>query len=682
MQELVSPESLDELDRRVYDLAIQPMPLAEIAVRLGVPVGQADERLQRVFRRLGVSDRAGLRALAAAPAPAVAEEPEFAIGAEPEYVIGEELTERPLKRASRRNVLAAGGVVALSAAVAGGVLRLRAGGDEARKPTGAEPTSVATTLAAVLPIQTDGGLGTRWIRDSWGPGGEAINADAGLFLLDTDLGAVTGYWFNPVTPAQPGEAATRYFNYRTGYGGRLIAASASTGREYLIHRSKDDVSWSWDASELRIIALGGLPDNYLLVEEVSGNSGLGKFHVLTLPPGDRDLKVRTSFELPAKDGLSQGIFRPGGQEVLLWTGERSSPLLYLVHATTGDTKLLLGKPGTASALSGISWFIMPFEVYGDWVRTTWLVRGSDGTAVYLSASFDWDGNVVHDIFHGGFDISFSPDGRRFVREQVERMTPVPDTEGEREFWTNAESGEWGKPPEFRIRSASVHYGDGLPPRRWLADGSGFVSLVRGPSHPSGQVRYQGAIYSSDGSKSTRIPLLHAALEQKRWFESSWNLGPVPSPYDANLIAFGRTTLYDVARNLFRSPNVASPSGPDHIDPWCAGPGLFVFALPHGGHGGASAPLLLPPKVEKPPADEEMRFVVQGTGNGLNLRNGPSTADRVLLTVAEGTELRIAEDKSQPVGRRSSIQAESGAWVYVEAPGKIYGWVFAEYLAWA
>ena len=44
MQEWGTPEALGELDRRIYDLAIQPMPLAEIAVRLGVPVGQADDR--------------------------------------------------------------------------------------------------------------------------------------------------------------------------------------------------------------------------------------------------------------------------------------------------------------------------------------------------------------------------------------------------------------------------------------------------------------------------------------------------------------------------------------------------------------------------------------------------------------------------------------------------------------
>lgn len=81
-----TPDTLDALDRRVYDLAILSIPLAEIAVRLGVPVAQADERVQRVCQRLRVGDRSALRAMQ----PGLPEESsatEYVIDFVDEYVI-------------------------------------------------------------------------------------------------------------------------------------------------------------------------------------------------------------------------------------------------------------------------------------------------------------------------------------------------------------------------------------------------------------------------------------------------------------------------------------------------------------------------------------------------------------------------------------------------------------------
>ncbi|MGE0601418.1 MAG: hypothetical protein AB7J35_18380 [Dehalococcoidia bacterium] len=68
MEPPFTPDTLDELDRRVYELAVQHIPLAELAVRLGVPVPQADEKLQRLYSRLGIANRDALRALSRRPA--------------------------------------------------------------------------------------------------------------------------------------------------------------------------------------------------------------------------------------------------------------------------------------------------------------------------------------------------------------------------------------------------------------------------------------------------------------------------------------------------------------------------------------------------------------------------------------------------------------------------------------
>ncbi|MBE0610575.1 MAG: hypothetical protein IH609_14440, partial [Dehalococcoidia bacterium] len=97
-----TPDDLDELDRRVYDLAVQSIPLAEIAVRMGVPVPQADERIQRVCNRLGVADRAALRAGLATPARAPDEGPVIGL----DFAIPDFEPEAP--RHSRRAVLAGG----------------------------------------------------------------------------------------------------------------------------------------------------------------------------------------------------------------------------------------------------------------------------------------------------------------------------------------------------------------------------------------------------------------------------------------------------------------------------------------------------------------------------------------------------------------------------------------------
>ena len=127
VQDFVTPDTLDELDRRVYDLAIQHIPLAEMAVRLGVPVSQADDKLQRVFRRLGVEDRDGLRAIESKPVPPpdpATPDPspnEYVIGGD-DYVIGldtpapEGAAER---RFSRRAVLGAWGAAALAVGTGG-----------------------------------------------------------------------------------------------------------------------------------------------------------------------------------------------------------------------------------------------------------------------------------------------------------------------------------------------------------------------------------------------------------------------------------------------------------------------------------------------------------------------------------------------------------------------------------
>ena len=49
-------DRLAEADRRLYDLARAGLPLAEIGVKLGVTLSEADRRLDALVVRLGLPD--------------------------------------------------------------------------------------------------------------------------------------------------------------------------------------------------------------------------------------------------------------------------------------------------------------------------------------------------------------------------------------------------------------------------------------------------------------------------------------------------------------------------------------------------------------------------------------------------------------------------------------------------
>src|SRR5690606_21147269 len=99
-----------------------------------------------------------------------------------------------------------------------------------------------------------------------------------------------------------------------------------------------------------------------------------------------------------------------------------------------------------------------------------------------------------------------------------------------ELWPAIEVGLPGADePDFRLLSASTSYGDNLPGNRWLADGSGFVAMVRGPeADGSNADAYEYAIISTDGQTVTRIPL-PPPIDEPRWYNRNARRGAVPSP---------------------------------------------------------------------------------------------------------------------------------------------------------
>jgi hypothetical protein len=333
VQDIVTPDTLDELDRRVYDLALQQIPLAEMAVRLGVPVAQADEKLQRVFRRLGVEDREALRAIASKPPEPPAPGPnEYVIGGD-DYVIGLDTAEpEPAaeRRFSRRAVLGAWAAAALAVGVGGVATATRGGRGNSSKLLGESDARVAELGGPLLPIEIRGGVGEGFKREHWLPG-EVIPWEHGLFSMFLTTGDITGYQFID----QP---QSKFQNYKTGANGRYVwAEDRENLRGYLLDTVVSKSS-SWPLDDLRLVSAGmSLPPSgsWLLFEEMSGLSGTGRFHVSA-----DGISVKNSFELPVP-GLGLGsdvVTMPGKHVVHLW-GHAVAPTLFRIDLESGAVTL-------------------------------------------------------------------------------------------------------------------------------------------------------------------------------------------------------------------------------------------------------------------------------------------------------------------------------------------------------
>ncbi|MCL4242934.1 MAG: SH3 domain-containing protein [Dehalococcoidia bacterium] len=682
-----TPDDLDELDRRVYDLAVQSIPLAEIAVRMGVPVPQADERIQRVCNRLGVADRAALRAGAgtAVSQPNVAAGPVIGL----DFAIPDIDPEPP--KHSRRAVLAGGAAALALFGGAAAVALTRRGGSPAspaatetpsREPS---PTPPADDFGG-LPIQVEGGLNQRfetraWVKDA------PIDWDHGLFRMFPNTGDVQGFRFIELEPPRSGQSG--FVLYKIGPGGRFVWAMHGDGRAYLLDVLNTERSWSWPIEDLRLVTAGTASHGvWVVFEELESRQGTGRHHVFSAAPG-QNLELQSSFELPPTGLGMPPLWSPDGSHLAIWSGgDTSDPQLHLIQASTGrivqSSHVIPPRDGKAAWPMNLQQLDRGFggflAVWGYPANTPTASPPREGQLLLWSGA--WTAQGSGRVMPLEWTSRFSPDGQYHLFEVPLRHVYLESGEGVREFWTAVSvSGLEASAPGWSMLSTSIGYGDGQPANPWLADSSGFVAMVRGPEPPDRPWdAYEYAIISTDGRTITRIPLPPVA--DLEWFRANSMRSPAPCPYDPDLIAFGRLELYNRRTGEWLTANITSQAGPDHLDPWAAGAGQIVFALPHGGHGGASPPILLTPKRVEGAADPEFRFVVARTGDGLNLRTGPSTGSDVIGVLPDGTLVELAEDVKMPVGQRGAIRNEEGTWLYVRTQSGEHGWVSAAYLDWA
>ena len=451
----------------------------------------------------------------------------------------------------------------------------------------------------------------------------------GIFFMDTETGRTTRY-------------RSRGGWEGAGRDDRWVYAFEN-GHQLLLDRWSSR-SWRSMVPELRVLAASrehllldvpGDPDGrYLLVDDEL--SEVARFPI----PG----------ELPASGGA---LFSPDGRTVALATKGSAA---YLVDVATGVARVV-PEPRSSEeweTIRGSS--VSPVREGRDVLVTTSYHRPADG---HWSEQrrFTWDGEELP--WDERWD-DLSPDGLHAAW-----------VEGG--LW-DADSGLWGHwpgvvvvaeaetgEPVFRVRSATLLYGDFLGGSRWLASGDGVVMRVRG-GYVIARVRpAPELLHFPDG------PAGHYGYS---------GLAPLPAPGDDCLFSTGRLGVYDsCAGRWFLASDLHGAAG--HHDPWGYSHREIRFILDHGGHGVGFPYFESSPWIELPPFDDEVAFRVAGTGRCLYVRELPNEEAAIQDCLADGA--RVVMDREPAVARWWSSESSIIYWVRVRTESGMVGWVSHKYL---
>ncbi len=670
---------LTDAEQRLADFVREGKLDAEIAVRMGVPIGDVKERVAAILRKLGLRTRAELAAWAPTPVNPAATDMQGN---------GEE---RPARRHSRRALLLAGaaGTAILAGGGAGAAFwaSRRGGGAETRAP-GSTPTpdfihpnpTVAPQKRGLEWVAPAPGAFEQRVFEPW----ETIIGPHGIYFMDPSGGEVVGHSLTKAL-ATAADGSEGFVSYSAPGDGRFVLARTDR-REYLLDRTTG-AAHGWARGGLGLAAAG---PSTLIFEDRAGPAddpnagGTGRF-TCTTP----DMVQVSAFELDAAGkGRRPVAVSPDGAAAVFATGNRSwgdyTSLDFILVAggfplassPLPGTQLLPGTPlSNNSSSPGLYLERAPGGVFASLVYApAWDAK----SAAYertpwrtVLRRYAWDGRLLAERAYQGSHADVSPRGGAFVSIQ-DYLRYVPATsEGGGDTWPAVVVFDsYMDEPLFRVRSALITYGDSLKGSRWLADGSGLV-FATGTGEP-GQP-WRSATFAIARLDGTVLPLDIS--------ESFWG-GPVPSPRFEWVFALGHDSVYDNKRVIRAN---TSEQWFEHVGPWTGTGDELVFALPHGGHGFGLPGVLLPPKVEFPPFDDELAFRVARTGDCVNVREEPSMESGVVACLPDGARLELGEspDTSRTADRRSIEADPDRIWVYVRTPdGSLAGWVAKEFLDWA
>ncbi|MBA4179189.1 MAG: hypothetical protein C0506_01235 [Anaerolinea sp.] len=579
--------------------------------------------------------------------------------------------------------------LALTAAVVLGVFLAACSSGSKPKPVTAPPLPAASETAApaLTPSPASGQFPLHsapgaFVRLSYAPG-EAIDAKHGVFFMDTNTGAVEGWRLSDAAILAGGDSpADCCYIANVSDDNRFIVMRAAKTAWLFDRNSSRAVSWS-----LADLAFVAAAPHYLLFARApfpgsdTNPEYDGRYTII-----DENFNPVSAFKLEAGGrGLPPVLFSPDERTLIIPAGNLSwsdYKNLQQVDVATGAVRQLADLPfaplGTSKGpphfehLREGSEFavIVPYPPQFDTARAA----VGDLPFRSLVRRYDWGGTLLAEFEVPSNGVSLSPDGKLLAYEHSERYV-IGESEGPTERWSNVviADGRTGS-PLFRVRSASLYYGDGLGIGRWLADSTAIPLAVR-PRHP-------------------RPP------EVNRWFHSSFSLlvadagrlqtldvpdndllGPVPSPDRPGLFALGHASVAEPGTGRRVSANVAEVWF-GHMPPWGINSTEIRFTLPHGGHGGGDRGKFLSPRIEYPPFENRLAFHVSGTGSCLNLRALPSLSAEITDCFPDGSRVALADPTpGPPHGTLAAWFADETLWIHVRAADGHEGWVSSDYLQW-
>ena len=452
--------------------------------------------------------------------------------------------------------------------------------------------------------------------------GEAIEWAHGVYVFDVETGLTEGYARAGVKN-NAGFPDYDIYNAR-GYGahrGGWITSSDEDDedREWrLLLDRETGRSWRWPTESS--LVLEATSEEHLLFEERSGRERTSRFIV-----------ANSLMEEVARFSVGSGgaMFTPDGSAIALAAAGK----VYLVPVATGRPAILFDPPprhpehGTPLLGTGFSSRREP--PYGSWRRRDG-GRGIVATASYENTEagssnktdnsvkerryFSWDGEELPAPACPG---TLSPDGRYAVVSLGSPYYVWPDHLRLAEPWPSVVVTDAVTcAPILRVRSAHTY--ETFWFAKWLPTSDGIVVGVRG-GYSIVRVRPAPGLVS--------LP-------------SEWP-GPVPAATGGGRYFGYDSQVYDAAEDRWHGPSYgAGPFwwGDSHRERW-------FHSFIYWGQGRVNW-LLLPPKIEFPPFDDEIAFRVARTGSCLRLREDPGEGGRVLGCLPDGERLLLA-DRGEP-----------------------------------
>jgi hypothetical protein len=441
----------------------------------------------------------------------------------------------------------------------------------------------------------------------------------------------------------------------------------------LVHRPNPGRAWIWDSREYRLLEAVSSDPLFLLFESVNVRR---TFHFVRVDESGATEFAHYDAESPA--GPQPQVSR-NGSLVAVFHGPPETPEIAVFNLRTGVEE---GRTSINPHAQAKDVFIaQPFQRLKDGFLARWMTPTNGRGEIpqrFFSAVFNWQGAQQGPIREDAPDSFYAPNGlwTATVTGWEAHYRGGETGEFPNHDWHSVEVYHGSSDSAFRLRSATLAYGDNLPPNRWFPELDGFVVAIRGGGNA--QVRYA----LSRGGEPLMVLPTPPQPQFRQWFDESWMQGAVPHPTNRALISLGRLHLYNWVSNRMFSALVAN--GPDHLDPWSAGDNEMVFALPHRGHDFSAPPVLLAPKFEQPPFDDAFRMVVEVDPTGLNLRSAPALHSSSLRVLQDGDRVTLAEspDTSVEPAERSVRDFDGIRWIYVRTEDGLEGWVNSTWLAWA